>query len=137
MYDVYDVSSLDANDFLVWTENNINGATKFHSEKPEDLTPVFIGLSQGELSQTLLDYAKADFSGNKQEKIVNTVADIVQFSQLENLSVEDRDTMDIDRFENIVYNLPPEKMCGLWIFSAKTFFVKYCQLGYNDRDKKL
>lgn len=124
MFNVYDVSTLDANEFLVWTENNIDGATKFHNQKPQPLEPVFSGLSQGELSQVLLDYTKSDFSKGEQEKAVSTLSDTVQFSKHTSLTQNDRDAMTIERFEDILYSLPTEKLCGLWIFSKHTFFIK-------------
>lgn len=124
MFNVYDVSVLDLNEFIVWTENNIDGATKFHNQKPQPLEPVFSGLSQGELSQVLLDYAKSDFSKGEQMDAVETLADIVEFSDSNSLSAEEKDTMTIERFENILYSLPTEKLCGLWIFSKHTFFIK-------------
>lgn len=124
MFNVYDVSVLDLNEFIVWTENNIDGATKFHNQKPQPLEPVFSGLSQGELSQVLLDYAKSDFSKGEQMDAVETLADIVEFSDSNSLSAEEKDTMTIERFENILYSLPTEKLRGLWIFSKHTFFIK-------------
>lgn len=124
MFNVYDVSALDVSEFIVWTENNIDGATKFHNQQPESLEPVFSGLSQGELSQVLLDYAKSDFSKGEQMDVVETLADIVEFSDSNSLSAEEKDTMTIERFENILYSLPTEKLCGLWIFSKHTLFIK-------------
>ena len=35
MFNVYDVFALDVSKFIVWTENNIDGATKFHNQQPE------------------------------------------------------------------------------------------------------
>ena len=124
MFNVYDVSALDVSKFIVWTENNIDGATKFHNQQPESLEPIFQGLSRGELLQSLLDYARKDFDEGTQMDAVETLVNIVEFSDLISLSAEERDAMTIERFENILYSLPTEKLCGLWNFSKHTFFIK-------------
>lgn len=72
----------------------------------------------------LLDYAKSDFSKGEQEKAVSTLSDTVQFSKHTSLTQNDRDAMTVERFEDILYSLPTEKLCGLWIFSKHTFFIK-------------
>ena len=123
MFSVYDITDLSTPDTMVWMQDNVPGATKFFEHESIEVEPSLIGLSLGEVQQTIMDYVRNDVRHKCHNKVFATMYDIAEFSSDSKKKNFIHKPRTCDNAEEFIYSLSTCEIAGLWMFDKVSLYI--------------
>lgn len=113
-FDVYDISGMTNNDVNLWISDNYD----------ENVNKVEMGLSPGEVRQSLLDRFREDIYNSNVSNINKTLTNHLELSINPALlkNSDGKKTM-VQDVENLLYSLEDDEILGEWIFSKTAVYI--------------